>query len=112
MMTQQTLAILALATSVVSMLLSMVALWPQWRDQFAVLRDVVLWAALAVVVIGLVSIGWQQSSSSKPREAEMQPPMDYASVLGRNRLQPNQASGLAPQPYVDRGRDFLAPIQR
>ena len=61
MISERGLTILALATSIVSMLFSMIALWPQWRDRLAVIRDVVLWAALALVALGLFRLGWQRS---------------------------------------------------
>ena len=43
----------------ISMLLSTLALWPQWRNALAFLRDIVLWATLVFIVVGVATMGWR-----------------------------------------------------
>lgn len=114
MFTQQTLTLAVLATSIVSMLLSMIALWPQWKDQLAVLRDFVLWTALAVFVIGLLGVNWRRSVEKYNSQETASPPADYASFERSTEYSKSRASNpsLSPIPNYHRGRDFLAPITR
>ena len=53
------LTLITLVVATMSMLLSAMALWPQWKHGLAFIRDAVLWTALVVVVIGVATIGWR-----------------------------------------------------
>jgi hypothetical protein len=114
MFTQQTLTLAALATSIISMLLSMIALWPQWKDQLAVLRDFVLWTALAVFVIGFLGVNWRRSVVKYNSQETATPSSDYASFDRSPEYSHSPVSrpSLSPIPNFNRGQEFLAPIQR
>ena len=94
MFTQQTLAVAALLTSIVSMLLSMIALWPQWKDQLAVLRDFVLWTALAVMVVGIVGINWRKSVDAYNSQAGIQNGA-FSSLNRADRLSPSSPNSIS-----------------
>ena len=109
MITQQTLMIATLIISIISMLMSMIALWPQWREQFAVLRDFVLWGALVVVAAIVLNVGWNRAprSTAIPNKV-VHSSLNYAIVpAADSKLQP-----VIHMPHRYRGSDFLAPIQR
>jgi len=91
MITEQGLSIVALTTSILSMLLSMVALWPHWRERLAVIRDVVLWVALAIVVAGLFQLGWSRSMVP-PGGGGTESMLDYAGGIHPDVL-PSLSSG-------------------
>jgi hypothetical protein len=111
MITQQTLTMATLAIAIVSMLMSMIALWPQWREQFAVLRDFVLWGALVLVAAILLNASWSRSTLTKHRPLNAEPAaMDFATM--RFAPEPSSQPSLEPLPDQYRGADFLAPIER
>ena len=66
MLSLESLACLALVMSVISMVLSSIALWPQWKNGISVLRDIVLWAALIFVVVGTLNILWRKQTTGQP----------------------------------------------
>jgi len=49
------LTIVTLVMAIISMILSSIALWPHWKDSLAVVRDGVLWIALILIVVFVVS---------------------------------------------------------
>lgn len=53
MQPQESLATAALIMSIVSTTLSVVALWPHLKERLSVVRDVVLWVALAGIAVAL-----------------------------------------------------------
>ncbi|HEY6562930.1 MAG TPA: hypothetical protein VIY86_00410 [Pirellulaceae bacterium] len=53
----ETMIRLALLLSLLALVLSAVALWPQYKDRLAVVRDVILWIALAIVGLGCLAPG-------------------------------------------------------
>ena len=55
MIAEQPLTVIALIAAIVSMVLSSIALWPKWKHGLAVVRDVVLWVALAFFVVLLIN---------------------------------------------------------
>ena len=67
MATSDSLAIVTLLVAMVSMTLSSMALWPQWKHAVRVLRDVVLWTALVLVVVGATTIGWRHHRTAQRR---------------------------------------------
>ena len=58
------LTIITLIMASISMLLSSMALWPQWKSSLAALRDAVLWMALVFVIVVAVTFGWKHYASS------------------------------------------------
>lgn len=62
----------ALAASLLALFFSAVAAWPTLKPYLEEVRDLVLWAALAVVAIGGGWIAWQQTQ--KPGEPVANPP--------------------------------------
>ena len=72
----ETVAILALGVAALSLTMSCVALWPQLKNGFAILRDGVLWIALIAVVSGAGSMiwrGYRQSVELRSQELMEQP---------------------------------------
>ena len=59
MNTSNGLTIVTLIVAAISMLLSSLALWPQWRHALAFLRDIVLWMTLMFIVVGAATMGWR-----------------------------------------------------
>ena len=59
MSTSDGLTIVTLIVASFSMLLSSLALWPQWRHALAFLRDIVLWVTLVAIVVGAATMGWR-----------------------------------------------------
>ena len=59
MSTSDGLTIVTLIVASISMLLSSLALWPQWRHALAFLRDIALWVTLVFVVVGAATMGWR-----------------------------------------------------
>lgn len=59
MNTSDGLTIVTLIVASISMLLSSLALWPQWRNALAFLRDIVLWLILVFIVVGAATMGWR-----------------------------------------------------
>ena len=107
MITQPSLTIVALAIACLSMLLSLVALWPQWKDQFAAARDVILWAALAVVVVAVVKSGLTRPLPSDPQSAPASSLLDVVNFQKYDSPQPT----ISAIP-LQRDPNFLAPIER
>jgi uncharacterized membrane protein YdbT with pleckstrin-like domain len=54
------LTIATLIVALISMVLSCMALWPQWKDKVAKVRDMVLWMALVAVVVAVVTMAWNR----------------------------------------------------
>ena len=79
---EQPLSVIALIVAIVSMVLSSIALWPQWKHGLGVVRDLVLWAALAFVVVMVLnhSAGRRQPSPARASEIESQSADDYRAL--------------------------------
>jgi uncharacterized membrane protein YfcA len=58
------LTVVTLVVAIISMMLSVIALWPHWKDSMAVVRDGVLWIALIAVVIGVVTGAFKRNQTS------------------------------------------------
>ena len=54
------LTIVTMIVAIISMSLSCMALWPQWKDKVAKARDMVLWMALVAVVVAAVTMAWNR----------------------------------------------------
>ena len=54
------LTIVTLVMAIISMSLSCMALWPQWKDSLAMVRDVVLWMAMVAVLVAVVTVSWNR----------------------------------------------------
>ena len=54
------LTIATMIMAIISMVLSCMALWPQWKDKVAKVRDMVLWMALVAVVVAVVTMAWNR----------------------------------------------------
>lgn len=70
---QEVLTIITMIMSMVSMVLSSLALLPHLKPGATMVRDAVLWAALVVVFLSLVGIGWRYWSESLPAPNLSQP---------------------------------------
>lgn len=57
------LTVVTLVVALISMLLSCMALWPQWKDSLAVVRDTVLWMAVVVVLVAAATVSWNWCAS-------------------------------------------------
>lgn len=60
------LTIVTLVMAIISMALSSLALWPQWKDSLAVIRDVVLWMALVIFLVAVATLGWKRYATTPP----------------------------------------------
>lgn len=63
-MTTNLLAILALLVSTISLIISVMIAWPNYKDSFAKIRDAVLWVAFIFVVVGMVNYAWRNTAWS------------------------------------------------
>jgi hypothetical protein len=61
---EQPLTVIALIAAIVSMVLSSIALWPQWKHGLSVVRDLVLWAALVFVVVMVLNVRTRRATNS------------------------------------------------
>jgi MFS superfamily sulfate permease-like transporter len=59
------LNVVTLVVAIVSMVLSSMALWPQWKSSLVKLRDGVLWFALIFVIVAIATIGWSRFSQRR-----------------------------------------------
>ncbi len=75
------LTIVTLVVASISMLLSCLALWPQWRHALAFLRDIILWAALLFLVVGAATLGWRYHRLSNRPPAVPAEPWEQSAVM-------------------------------
>lgn len=71
---QEVLTTITLIIASVSMVLSSLALLPHLRPGAAMLRDAILWAALVVVFVSMVGLGWRYWSEHVPQHDLSQSP--------------------------------------
>lgn len=60
MITRDALMIATFVMSIISAVLSCMALWPQCKQGLVVARDGFLWFALVATVVGLATLAWRQ----------------------------------------------------
>ncbi len=68
MYSSQGLVTTALCMSIVSTILSVVALWPHLKDRLSVVRDVVLWIAVIAIGVTLLFAFQRQRALGRPAE--------------------------------------------
>ena len=68
------LTIATMVMAMISMILSCMALWPQWKDKVAKVRDMVLWMALVAVLVAVATVAWNRYA--RPRFAAPSVPGD------------------------------------
>ncbi len=90
MLSLESLACLALVMSVISMVLSSIALWPQWKTGISVVRDFVLWAALIFVVVGVLNVFWRKQTAADrtPRNPDVYARTGGAPAVSHYDLEP------------------------
>jgi large-conductance mechanosensitive channel len=79
---EQPLTVIALLAAIVSMVLSSIALWPQWKHGLSVVRDFVLWAALVFVVVIVLNA---QARRPQDAAAPATPPEAFRTTPSRSR---------------------------
>ena len=72
-MTMTGLTLLALGMSIVSMTFSIAALWPDRRETLEMIRNAVLWAALAFVAVAVLTVAWERRARRTPRYPKLTP---------------------------------------
>lgn len=80
MIATDSLMIATLIMSIVSMILSCMALWPQCKDGLVVVRDRVLWIALVAVVVGGATLAWRVQSRVGLGGSMLDPPVSDQSL--------------------------------
>lgn len=59
------LMVVTLIVAILSMTLSVIALWPKWKESLAMVRDGVLWIALIALVIGVATAALKRDRANQ-----------------------------------------------
>ncbi|MEM7314630.1 MAG: hypothetical protein AAF497_15900 [Planctomycetota bacterium] len=114
--TLQQLVLATLAVSLVSMFLSLVALWPTSRERFQSIRDATLWIAFIFILVAVMHYGLKRHDQGQllptsPIVNSAQPAINLNRMPRTDRLQPNRvpprnstvpSPSMSPQPNSSR----------